>query len=156
MPGITVRAPRRAASPAPGGITEEAGGAVGREGACGGTAGLGHLSTAVSRKAFWWPGTLSRGRGPCGHQSTRLRGFARGGGTAPGIVHELLRRASVRPHSLSARTVSALCTRVPAGMVRRFALTARISPRRWAVFQCSQGEPEAQRGQVICLTSHHL
>ena len=64
------------ASPALGDITGggEPGGGKGR-GPAGGRAGLGCLSAAVSKEGCWiTPGTLSRGRGPCGSQSKRLGG----------------------------------------------------------------------------------
>lgn len=145
-----------AASPALGGITEDAGQAVGWEGACGGRAGLGHLSTAVSQGRPSGGRDAEQGKGPlwpAEHKAGRFceREAQRLASSTCCSEEQAFTRTPFLPG-----TVSALCICVRAGMVRHFALTAHINPRRWVVLKCSQEEPEVQRGEVICLTSHHL
>lgn len=157
VPGITMRGPAQsAASPALRGITEEAGQAVGREGACGGRAGLGHLSTAVSQGRPSGGRDSEQGKGPlwpAEHKAGRFCARGRHGAWHHRCCSE--EQAFTCTPCLPG-TVSALCIHVRARMVRHFALTAHINPRRWVVLKCSQEEPEVQRGEVICLTSHHL
>lgn len=76
-------------------MLEEASQAAGREGACGGRAGLGDLSTAVSEKGFRLPRASGQGKGPPWQSEQKAGGFRESGTAARPVSNVLVRRASL-------------------------------------------------------------